>query len=590
LTQELGITALKAGDFKAAIAHLEAAALATPGNGVIRYHLAQALRHDGREGDAIIEASEALARDPALNEAARLLTYLLSFLRLRNPGGINPVGLAAAFNFINVDHQVLATPALAFLKQCTPLCDALMVGESQGWAAGAKWLLSSKGRPVLRDPLLLTVLSAAANTDLDIEQLLTALRKILLTTPPEKTFRKAHIQEFTYVLIRQLEINEYVFAVSQEEHQQLEEIFVNPQSVAKGSRVAAESLLLKALYTPLWRLLGEDGKDCETWAVTPKKWGDFICDHISERSQIAKAAEDIECLGSIGDEISLNVARLYEENPYPRWLSLHTPSAKSRRNLLTDYFSNEELAFMDAPCTVLIAGAGTGQQAVDAALGYGPNAALTAIDLSLASLGYGKRMAGLFQVENIHFMQCDILNADLLEGAFDVIESIGVLHHMDDPWLGWKTLVEKLRPGGLMKIGLYSSAARQSIASLRMDIKSSGMGDDEQTIRDYRQNIINLGEDAEAAFLLQSADFFSLSNFRDLMFHVSEQHVTIPEIAAFMAANGIAFHGFEIPLDIADGYPEGDEILDLESWHDFEDNHPETFKGMYVFWCRKNEK
>lgn len=588
MTQELGITALKAGDYKAAIAYFEAAAQATPGNGVVRYNLAQALRHDGREGDAIIEATEALARDPALNEAARLLTYLLSFLKLRNPAGINPAGLAAAFNFINVDHQVLASPALAYLKQCTLLNDALMVCKSQGWSAGAKWLLSSKGRPVLRDPLLLTTLSAAANTDLDIERLLTALRKVLLMTAPEKTFRKAHILDFTYVLIRQLEINEYVFAVSSEEHKNLEEIFVNPQGVAKGSRAAAESLLLKALYTPLWQLLGEDGKDCDSWKVTPKKWCDFICDHISERNQIAKAAEDIECLGDIGNEISQNVARLYEENPYPRWLSLHTPSVKSRHNLLAEYFTESQLAFMNAPCTVLIAGAGTGQQAVDAALGYGPNATLTAVDLSLASLGYGKRMAGLFQVNNLRFIQCDILNAGLLEGDFDVIESIGVLHHMDDPWLGWKTLVEKLRPGGLMKIGLYSSAARRSIASLRKDIEVRGIADDQQSIRDYRQNIINQGEDAEGAFLLQSADFFSLSNFRDLMFHVSEQHVTIPEIAAFMAANGLSFHGFEIPIDIVDGYPDGEANLDLVGWSDFEGNHPDTFKGMYVFWCRKN--
>jgi len=243
---------------------------------------------------------------------------------------------------------------------------------------------------------------------------------------------------------------------------------------------------------------------------------------------------------------------------------------------------------MEAPCTVLIAGAGTGQQAVDAALGYGPNAALTAIDLSLASLGYAKRMAELFQVDNLRFMQCDILNTGLLEGEFDVIESIGVLHHMDDPWLGWKTLVEKLRPGGLMKIGLYSSAARRTIASLRKEIEARETGDDEQTIRDYRQSIINQGADGEGAFLLQSADFFSLSNFRDLMFHVSEQHVTIPEIATFMTTSELTFHGFEIPLDIVDGYPGSDAILDLESWHDFEDSHPDTFKGMYVFWCRKN--
>lgn len=581
---------MKQGDDADAIAQLEAAAAANPGNGAIRYDLAQALRQAGREGDAIIQATEALACDPALNDAARLLSYLLSFLRLRNPDALNPAGLAAAFNFINVDHQILATTAQAYLKQCTPLSNALLVGETKGWEAAAKWLLSSKGRPVLRDPLLRATLSAAANTDLEIEHLLTALRKALLMSPAKNTLRKAHILDFAYVLVRQGEINEYVFAVSDEEQQRLDDIFVNSGGVAEGSRAASDNLLLKGLYAPLWALLGEDGRNCHQWNVKPRHWGEKIKAHIGERQGIAEAAQDIECLGSIADEISQNVARLYEENPYPRWLSLHTPSVKSRRNLLAGDFTDAELAFMEAPFTVLIAGAGTGQQAVDAALGYGPDAALTAIDLSLASLAYAKTMAALFDADNLRYAQCDILNAGLLEGQFDVIESIGVLHHMDDPWSGWKILVDKLRPGGLMKIGLYSKAARTTIAALRNDIQARKLSGDEQAIRDYRQRIIGQGGAGKGAFLLQSSDFFSLSNFRDLLFHVSERHVTIPEIAAFMSENALAFHGFQMPLDIPEGYPQGDVALDLEGWNRFENAHPDTFKGMYVFWCRKNEK
>ena len=588
MTYEQGTEALKAGDFAAAVSHFETAAKGDPGSAIIRYNLAQALRHVGRDGDAIIQATKALARDPTLNPAARLLTYLLSYLRLRNPGEIDPAGLAAAFNFINVDHQVLATTALAYLKHCTGLADALAIGKAQGWDTAAKWLLSSKGRAVLRDPLLHTTLSAAANTDLDIELLLTALRKTLLMAPRKETLGKGHVLEFAYVLIRQSEINEYVFAVSGDEHHHLENIFINPQGIADGSRAASENLLLKALYAPLWHLLGEHGKNDNAWSVSPKRWGDLIAAHLSERRKIAEAARGIESLGTIGDEVSQNVARLYEENPYPRWLSLHTPTSSSRRNLLSGYFSSQELAFMDAPYTVLIAGAGTGQQAVDAALGYGPEAALTAIDLSLASLAYGKRMATRFGAKSIRFVQCDILNADLLEETFDVIESIGVLHHMDDPWTGWKILASKLRSGGLMKIGLYSKAARTTIAALRKDIQGRALGDDAQTIRDYRQEVIGQGEAGKASFLLQSADFFSLSNFRDLMFHVSEQHVTIPQIANFMTENGLSFHGFQMPLDIAEGYPDGDSIVDLGRWHDFEDAHPDSFKGMYVFWCRKN--
>ena len=60
-------------------------------------------------------------------------------------------------------------------------------------------------------------------------------------------------------------------------------------------------------------------------------------------------------------------------------------------------------------------------------------------------------------------MQADILHLHHLGKEFDIIESTGVLHHMDEPMVGWKALVDLLKPGGLMKIGLYSDLARQHI-------------------------------------------------------------------------------------------------------------------------------
>ena len=51
-----------------------------------------------------------------------------------------------------------------------------------------------------------------------------------------------------------------------------------------------------------------------------------------------------------------------------------------------------------------------------------------------------------------------------LKKKFDVIESSGVLHHMDDPFLGWSNLSDCLNKGGLMKISLYSKIARQEIS------------------------------------------------------------------------------------------------------------------------------
>src|SRR6185503_14614623 len=127
------------------------------------------------------------------------------------------------------------------------------------------------------------------------------------------------------------------------------------------------------------------------------------------------------------------VAAQYEAHPYPRWTSLQMPREASARVMLDGLFSREGLAFLDRPFRVLIAGAGTGQHALAASVRYGPNAQVLAIDLSRRSLAYGKARAAHFGVPNLEFAQADIETIPEDAGPFDLIEAVGVLHHMAEP-------------------------------------------------------------------------------------------------------------------------------------------------------------
>ena len=89
-----------------------------------------------------------------------------------------------------------------------------------------------------------------------------------------------------------------------------------------------------------------------------------------------------------------------------------------------------------------------------------------AIDLSLSSLAYAKRKTEELAINNIEYMQADILDLGKLNKQFDIIESSGVLHHMDNPIKGWKVLTDCLTAGGLMRIGLYSELARKNIVKI----------------------------------------------------------------------------------------------------------------------------
>jgi SAM-dependent methyltransferase len=241
-----------------------------------------------------------------------------------------------------------------------------------------------------------------------------------------------------------------------------------------------------------------------------------------------------------------------------------------------------------ADVDILIAGCGTGRHVVEIARLYRA-ARILAIDLSLASLAHAKRKVGESGLENIEFGQADILELGTFGRSFDVVESIGVLHHLRDPLAGWRVLLGLLRPGGLMRIGLYSALARQNIPAARALITERGYRQSAHDIRRFRQEIFALDDDAPAKSLSRSSDFFATSSCRDLFFHVQEHHITIPAIKEFLAANDLAFLGFEGPMraDYAARFPADRAMIDLDCWHQFETERPATFLTMYQFWVQK---
>ena len=85
-------------------------------------------------------------------------------------------------------------------------------------------------------------------------------------------------------------------------------------------------------------------------------------------------------------------------------------------------------------------------------------------------------------------------------------------------------------------------------------------------------------------------DFFSISGCRDLLFHVQEHRLALPDIAAFIAANNLQFLGFALdPLtrrNYARRFPRDPAMTDMAQWHQYEIENPGTFIGCYQFWVQ----
>jgi ubiquinone/menaquinone biosynthesis C-methylase UbiE len=239
---------------------------------------------------------------------------------------------------------------------------------------------------------------------------------------------------------------------------------------------------------------------------------------------------------------------------------------------------------------ILIAGAGTGRQAIEVARQFSYSRVL-AIDLSRRALAYAKRKSDELGVNNIEYGQANILEIDALKRRFDVIYAAGVLHHLIDPFAGWSLLLAILAPQGVMNIGFYSERAREDVVAAQRFVARKGYKPTPDDIRRCRNEFRRLPAESPLRRVMSFADFYSLSELRDLLFHVQEHGVNLPQIARFLIDNKTQFLGFNQAPHIMQRYrqqfPEDSAMIDLALWDRFEVENPRAFVGMYQFWIQK---
>jgi len=283
------------------------------------------------------------------------------------------------------------------------------------------------------------------------------------------------------------------------------------------------------------------------------------------------------------------VREQYEEFPYPRWKTLPVFDPEDKSGLVA---YGDKKDFLAKPgLQILLAGCGTGQEPLALARAF-PQAEILAVDLSTSSLAYAVRKAAEYKISNVMFRQGDILQLGKLNRTFDCIFSSGVLHHMQDPMKGWRVLCDLLKPGGQMRIALYSMHARRHILTAREVIAREGYGVDADSMRSFRRKSTHLLDVETLANLRGFNDYYSLPMYRDLLFHVQEENIDIPELAKRLETLDLIFDGFsiddvQIVRNYLSLYPDDKQALSFERWDVVEKKYPDTFRSMYQFWCRK---
>ena len=440
---------------------------------------------------------------------------------------------------------------------------------------------------LLKEELFHLMLQKSLIKDQFLEKMLTKLRYQILFNfvDSNKNILNENF-EFIVSLAEQCFFNEYVFIQSKKEIDNIDEL---KNLLENNKKINELGIAILGCYVPLY-LSKKITNQLLNYKSKNNLFNDLITMQIKEPLKEKELMNSIKSFEKISDNTSMMIRDQYEENPYPRWRYNYSTSTLNFLISLNDQIKPNKIDIKNKfnKPNILIAGCGTGKHVL-IANDYS-KANILANDLSLSSLAFAKRKVHELGLKNIHFLHTDILQLKKLNRKFDVIECMGVLHHMKDPLKGLEILVDLLEPHGFLFLGLYSEIARQNIIRAREFIKINKFKATLEDIRVCRQEIFNAVDNPKLQRLSKASDFYSTSTVRDLIFNVQEHRFTLLQISKILKKFKLEFLGF-IDLNLKNKFsklfPNDKKNTSLDNWHKFEITHPSSFNQIYRFWVKK---
>jgi SAM-dependent methyltransferase len=258
-----------------------------------------------------------------------------------------------------------------------------------------------------------------------------------------------------------------------------------------------------------------------------------------------------------GDVVSADVVsavrQMYLRHPFPppqRKHSYRRHAACVRQFLGERGVNPAGATFGDIAC-------GTGLMMLDYAREF-PQTSFVGYDISETSVGLVNTTLDAEQVGNARAYLQDIMALEQAD-EFDYIVSWGTVHHLPDPARGVAILCRALKPGGILRLGVYGyygNWERRIQQDLLRKIASPDQLDDQariETVRVWAQGDRNFKNYYTAPPVDLSDDNWVVDEF----LHVWEKHLRLSDVVSWLGAQRMEvlrmtdYYDQEIPLDMA---------------------------------------
>jgi SAM-dependent methyltransferase len=253
-------------------------------------------------------------------------------------------------------------------------------------------------------------------------------------------------------------------------------------------------------------------------------------------------------------QVSAAVAKLYDTYPFPPEpiLDEPPPGYNWRWNWLAAYNfctgrkpPKQDIRILDAGC-----GSGVGTEYL---VHLNPHAQVVGIDLSAGTLEVAKKRCQSSGADRVEFHHLSIYDVEQIPGEFDLINCVGVLHHLPDPIRGIQALAKKLAPGGLMHIFVYGELGRWEIQLMQKAIallQGDKRGDYRDGVQVGRKIFASLPENNR--LVKREKERWAMENqrdecFADMYVHPQEFDYNIDTLFELIDASELDFVGFSNP-------------------------------------------
>ena len=201
---------------------------------------------------------------------------------------------------------------------------------------------------------------------------------------------------------------------------------------------------------------------------------------------------------------------------------------------------------------ILDAGCGTGVS-TDYLCHLNPGADVVAVDISEGALQVARerlRRSGAAEtVASLRQERRSLLDLGD-EAPFDYINSVGVLHHLDQPEAGLQSLAGALAPKGLLHLFLYADAGRWEIHRTQRALTLLNVGTEAEGLRLGRELFETLPEQNRLRRHHEqrwAVDCAPDANFADMYLHPQETSYNLERLLRFAGSAGLHFAGFSNP-------------------------------------------